>query len=50
MNTHSDYRASLTFVPEFDAEKPTVAEMSLLEALIPELMTALLDLAPQDED
>ncbi len=50
MNSHSEYRASLTFVPEFDPEKPTVAEMSLIESIIPELMTALLDVARQDED
>ena len=50
MNNPSEYRVSLTLVPEFETTKPTAAELGVLEACIPELMTALLDAAPGDED
>ena len=50
MNSHSEYNVSLALVPEFDAAKPTSTELGMLEAFIPELMTALLDAAPEDED
>ena len=49
MNSHSEYRLSLVLVPDFDTAKPGVAELGVLEALLPELMTALLDIAPEDE-
>jgi hypothetical protein len=50
VNSHSDYRISLAFVSEFDSAKPTATELGVLEAFIPELMAALLDAAPADED
>ena len=50
MNIHSDYSVSLGLVPEFDPTRPTAAELGVLEAFIPELMTALLDAAPEQED
>ena len=49
MNSHSEYRVSLVLVPDFDTSKLSVAELGVLEAVIPELMSALLDLAPEDE-
>jgi hypothetical protein len=49
VNSHSEYRVSLLLVPDFDTAKPSPAELGVLEALLPELMTALLDAAPNDE-
>lgn len=49
MNSHSEYRVSLAFAAEFDGAKPTAGELGVLEAFLPELMTALLDAAPGDE-
>ena len=49
MNSHSEYRVSLFLVPDFDTAKPSPTELGVLEALLPELMTALLDRAPDDE-
>jgi len=43
------YRVLLALVPDFDAARPSIAELSVLEAFLPELMTALLDLTPEDE-
>ncbi len=50
MNSHSDYRVSFAFRTEFDDTKPTAAELGLLEACIAELMAALLDAVPDDEE
>ena len=50
MNNHSDYSVLLALVPEFDAARPTGTELHVLEAFIPELMTALLDATPVDEE
>lgn len=49
VNSHSECRVSLFLVPDFDTAKPNTAELGVLEALLPELMTALLDIAPDDE-
>jgi hypothetical protein len=50
VNTPSEYNVSLRFAPEFSATQPAVAELDIVEAFIPELMAALLDAAPVDED
>jgi hypothetical protein len=50
VNSHSDYRVSLAVVPEFDPSRPMSAELAVLEVFIPELMTALLDAVPGNED
>lgn len=50
MNDESEYRLALTFAREFDATKPAGTELGLLEAFLPELMTALLDATPDAED
>ena len=50
MNDDSEYRIALTFAPGFESTKPLAAELGLLEAMLPELMTALLDAAPDVED
>jgi len=50
VNSHSEYSVLLALVSEFDNAKPSVTELGMLEAFIPELMTALLDAAPGDED
>ncbi len=50
MNSHSEYCVALAFLTGFDDTKPTAGELGLLEACIPELMAALLDAAPDDEE
>ena len=50
MKNHSEYRAVLAFVNEFDDTKPTAGELGLLEACFPELVVALMDAAPDDEE
>ena len=50
MKSHSEYCVSFTLLPEFDVAKPSFGELGLLEACLPELMTALLDAAPEQED
>ena len=50
MNNHSDYNVALAFVPEFDTTMPTATELGVLEAFIPELITALLDATPGEEE
>lgn len=50
MNNHSEYRVFLAVVPEFDPSRPMFAELAVLEAFIPELITALLDAVPGNED
>lgn len=49
VNSYSEYSVLLALVPDFDAARPSIAELGVLEAFLPELMTALLDLAPEDE-
>jgi hypothetical protein len=49
VNSHSEYCVSLILLPDFDTAKPSIAELGVLEAFLPELMTALLDVAPDDE-
>lgn len=50
MNNLSDYDVALLFAPEFTLAQPTDGELGIVEAFIPELMAALLDAAPADED
>jgi hypothetical protein len=50
VSSHSEYRVALAFLVEFDDTKPTAAELGLLEACIPELMAALLDATPDEEE
>lgn len=50
MNSHSEYCVALAFLTEFDDTKPTAGELGLLQACLPELVAALLDAVPDDEE
>ncbi len=49
MNEASDYRVAVCLSNDFDTAAPSSAELELLAACLPELMTALLAECDQEE-
>ena len=50
MNNDCEDGVALTFVADFNPDKPSVAELGLLEACMAELISALLDAAPEKKE
>ena len=50
MNNDCEDGVALTFVADFNPDKPSTGELGLLEACMADLISALLDVAPQQEE
>jgi hypothetical protein len=50
VNNDCEDGVELTLVADFNSDKPSVAEFALLEACMSELISALLDAAPDTEE